>query len=112
MMLTRFFHFLACTLLLAASAWAQNNNAVTAGEFIVEPATLHNLGFEWKISGDDNRNATVAVQYRKVGETNWREALPLLRIGDEKVGRAQLSRILDAALFRGQHSRCRRKHSV
>lgn len=89
MMLTRFFHFLVCTLLLAASAWAQNNNAVTAGEFIVEPATIHNLGFEWKISGDDNHNATVAVQYRKVGETNWREALPLLRIGDEKVGRAR-----------------------
>ena len=44
-------------------------NAVTAGEFIVEPATLHNLGFGWKISGDDNRNATVAVQYRSEGSS-------------------------------------------
>src|SRR6185436_2785567 len=59
------------------------------GEFIVEPATLHNLGFEWKISGDDNRNAEVAVRYRKRGDAAWREALPMLRIGDEKVGRAR-----------------------
>jgi len=67
----------------------QNSNAVTPGDFIVEPPTLINLGFEWKIKGDDNRNATVAVQYRKVGESPWREALPLLRIGDEKVWRAR-----------------------
>src|SRR5262245_8180623 len=67
----------------------QNNNAVTAGDFIVEPSTLINLGFEWKIKGDDNRNATVAVQYRKAGGSQWREALPLLRIGDEKVWRAR-----------------------
>jgi hypothetical protein len=79
---------LCCFLsLLSLGGFAQN--AVTAGEFIVEPATLHNLGFEWKISSDDNRNAQVAVQYRKVGETNWQAAQPLLRIGDEKVGRAR-----------------------
>ncbi len=67
----------------------QNNNAVSSGDFIVDPPTLINLGFEWKIKGDDNRNATVAVQYRKAGESQWREALPLLRIGDEKVWRAR-----------------------
>ena len=27
----------------------QNNNAVSSGEFIVEPPILINLGFEWKI---------------------------------------------------------------
>ena len=31
------------------------------GEFVVEPPTLINLGFEWFIDGDDNRNAPVAV---------------------------------------------------
>ena len=46
----------------------RNNNAVIPGDFIVEPPTLINIGFEWKIKGDDNRNATVAVQYRKAGE--------------------------------------------
>ncbi len=75
--------------LFSLTSFAQTNNAVTAGAFIVEPPTLLNLGFEWKISGDDNRTASVTVQYRQVGTTNWREALPLLRIGDEKVGRAR-----------------------
>jgi len=72
-------------LILASSLNAQN--AVAAGEFMVEPPTLHNLGFEWKISGDDNRNATVTVHYRVQGSTAWKEAQPLLRIGDEKVWR-------------------------
>jgi hypothetical protein len=64
-------------------------DTVISGEFIVEPPTLLNLGFEWKIQGDDNRNATVAVQYRKKGQSEWKEALPMLRIGDEKVWRAR-----------------------
>ena len=65
------------------------SDSVTAGKFIVEPATFHNAGFEWKISGDDNRNATVSVRFREVGETLWREGQSLLRIGDEKVWRAR-----------------------
>src|SRR5215831_3545739 len=40
-------------------------NRVEAGAFIVEHPTLINLGFEWMIAGDDNRNASVAVRYRK-----------------------------------------------
>ncbi|MDH5603422.1 MAG: hypothetical protein OEY51_05770, partial [Cyclobacteriaceae bacterium] len=62
-------------------------DAVTPGEFITEPATFHNLGFEWKITGDDNRDATVAVSFRPVGATKWSLAQPLLRIGGEKVWR-------------------------
>ena len=42
-------------------------DVVTAGAFVVELATLHNLGFEWSISGDQNRNATVAVAYGLLG---------------------------------------------
>ena len=81
---------LALFVLGSASFGTQSgNNAVIPGEFIVEPPTLMNLGFEWKIQGDDNRNATVAVQYRKKGQSDWKEALPLLRIGDEKVWRAR-----------------------
>jgi hypothetical protein len=66
-----------------------DNNAVAPGEFIVEPPTLMNLGFEWKIQGDENRNATVTVQYRKKGQSDWKDALPMLRVGDEKVWRAK-----------------------
>jgi hypothetical protein len=57
----------------------------TAREFITEPPTLVSLGFEWRIDGDDNRNAVVAVSYRKKGDSAWREGLPLLRIGNERI---------------------------
>jgi hypothetical protein len=46
-----------------------------------------NLGFEWQIRGDANRNATVTVRYRKVHDIEWRPALPLVRIGGEKIYR-------------------------
>ncbi|MDP3001089.1 MAG: hypothetical protein Q8N47_26640 [Bryobacterales bacterium] len=75
------------SLLLAAAASLCAQNPTTAGRFHVEHPTLLNLGFEWSISGDDNRNAQVAVQYRPSGESAWRNALPLLRIGGENVGR-------------------------
>jgi len=58
---------------------------VTAGELTTEPPTLICLGFEWRIEGDDNRNAEVQVTYRKSGENDWKEAFPLLRIGGERV---------------------------
>ena len=78
-----------CLLLGSAprpSATAQDN--VTPGEFVVEPATLINLGFEWFIDGDDNRNATVDVRYRKKGEARWKHALPLLRLQHEEIYQA------------------------
>jgi hypothetical protein len=58
---------------------------VVARDVYVEPPTLISLGFEWNIDGDDNRNASVAVSYRKKGEQAWREGLPLLRIGNERI---------------------------
>ncbi len=44
------------------------------------------LGFEWRISGDDNRNAHVDVTYRRKGEQEWRKALPLMRSQNEEIG--------------------------
>lgn len=60
-------------------------NQTMADEFLVEPTTLLCAGFEWKIYGDENRNASVSVEYRKKGEQEWKEGHPLLRIGSEKV---------------------------
>ena len=60
-------------------------SAVSTGELLVEPPTLINLGFEWFIQGDDNRNAAVEVSYRRQGETGWSPALPLLRLQGERV---------------------------
>ena len=67
----------ALTLMLAGAVMAQAQqapatakpaNAVRAGAFFTERPTLLSLGFSWKISGDENRNASVAVRYRRVGE--------------------------------------------
>ena len=71
--------------LIMAPTLASAANAVTAEAFTVERPTLLSLGFEWRIGGDDNRNASVAVAYRKKGETKWQAALPMLRIGGERV---------------------------
>jgi len=79
--------------LAAANAVAQRpanvaspaTNAVVAGELVVEPPTLINLGFEWWIEGDDNRNATVAVSFRERGQADWQPALPLLRLHGERI---------------------------
>ena len=42
-------------------------DAVTPGEFVVERPTLICQGFQWFVDGDDNRNATVKVEFRQVG---------------------------------------------
>ena len=67
---------------------SQAMNAAKAGQFVVEPPTLICLGFEWAIAGDENRNATVKVSYRPAGQSAWKDALPLLRMGGEKIFRA------------------------
>jgi hypothetical protein len=67
------------------AAAADSNNEVTPGEFVIDHPTLINLGFEWLIQGDDNRNARVDVTYRKRGETLWKVALPLLRLQGERI---------------------------
>jgi hypothetical protein len=54
-------------------------------ELVIDPPTLINLGFEWPIEGDDNRNATVEVAYRRTGENSWKQALPLLRLQGERI---------------------------
>ncbi len=86
-----------CAVALAASAAlfraappldaqsAATENAVSAGEFVVDPPTLINLGFEWLVEGDANRSASVAVTYRKTGETVWRQGLPLMRLNGERI---------------------------
>jgi len=79
--------FLAVLLPVSALApgEAQSLNATRAEAFITERPTLLSLGFEWHIAGDDNRNAAVAVTYRKKGESRWRDALPMMRLQREQI---------------------------
>lgn len=75
-------HFSAILILAAlAPAWASAGNSVKAGKLVIERPTLICLGFEWRIEGDENRNAKVEVQYREPGQAEWREYLPLYRVG-------------------------------
>ena len=73
---------LVATALLALPAQGQKTTA--PGDFWIEPPTLVSLGFEWRITGDDNRNAKVEVTYRKRGDSEWRNGLPLLRLQREQ----------------------------
>src|SRR5262245_32496024 len=75
---------LAATAVRPALA-APEDVKVTPGEFVIEHPTLINLGFEWHIDGDANRNASVDVSFRKQGETTWRNAMPLARLQGEQV---------------------------
>jgi len=107
---------LFCLLFLLLSISSFAGEGVIAGEFIIDPPTFHNLGFEWKIEGDDNHNATVFVNFRSEGSDRWEPAQPMLRIGDEKVWRAKeyleywTPRMFAGSIFGlepGQHYECR-----
>ena len=87
---------------LAHSAIAAEGDAkVTPGEFVIEHPTLINLGFEWHIDGDANRNASVEVSYRKQGETAWRTGMPLVRLHGEQVFQRNVFNLVTPNMFAG-----------
>jgi hypothetical protein len=88
-------------LLMSTAPRAADMNGVAPGEFIVEPPTLINLGFEWFIDGDDNRNASVAVSYRKQGDSQWKRALPLLRLQGERIFNGAMLDVVSPNMFAG-----------
>jgi hypothetical protein len=77
-------HVAVSLLFVLAFPAARAADGTVAGELIVDPPTLIALGFAWPIRGDDNRNATVSIQYRKKGDTEWRRGLDPLRLQNEE----------------------------
>ncbi|MBL8024843.1 MAG: helix-turn-helix domain-containing protein, partial [Fibrobacteres bacterium] len=72
--------------ILLATAFAYSSTITTILQNpVVEHPTFICAGFNWLISGDDNRNSSVSLHYRKSGEKAWQEGLPLLRIGNEVI---------------------------
>lgn len=69
---------LAATLMAATALPAQR--AVRPDRLVIEPPTLHCVSVQYHLRGDENENATCAVQYRRPGDSAWREAQPLLRV--------------------------------
>jgi len=90
--------------LTSAPAPAENASK-PLGEPVLEVPTLHCLGAYWVISGDDNKNAKVEVQYRKSGTQDWLKAMDLFRVekGANKLEKAEgkLKVPQDAWLFAG-----------
>ena len=96
----------ACLVILLGSAGfaqqpAATVNGVTPGDLVVDPPTLINLGFEWLIDGDANRNAKVDVSYRKVGESAWKTGMPLLRLQGERVTQPNVFALVSPNMFAG-----------
>ncbi len=84
-----------------AAAPPPSPEAVIAGELLSEPATLHNLGFEWFIQGDSNRNAMVEVSYRARGAASWNRAMPLLRLHGERIYAESRVDVVSPNMFAG-----------
>jgi hypothetical protein len=82
-------------------AAAPGDAQVTPGEFVIEHPTLQNLGFEWHIDGDGNRNAKVDVSYRKQGETAWHTAMPLVRLHGEQTWQPNVFNVILPNMFAG-----------
>ncbi|MBL9026454.1 MAG: right-handed parallel beta-helix repeat-containing protein, partial [Myxococcales bacterium] len=62
----------------ARAALAQD--ATVPGQPSATYPTFHNLSIEWPITGDDDADGTVTVRYRKQGEADFRDAMPLVRV--------------------------------
>jgi hypothetical protein len=90
---------LACLMGLAGAAEAEDK--VTPGELVIDHPTLINLGFEWIVQGDDNRNAQVAVTYRQQGENDWKQGLPLLRLQGERIYQENSWNLISPNMFAG-----------
>jgi hypothetical protein len=70
----------ASLLLLTFAGLCSAADSTTPGDVSAPHPTLTNLTIEWMIDGDDNLNGVVRVQFRRVDERNWREAMPLRRV--------------------------------
>jgi hypothetical protein len=65
---------------------ARGQDALSPGLLLADEPTVQAIGLRWLVTGDDNRDATASVFFRRAGGPAWREALPLLRIHGETAG--------------------------
>jgi len=61
------------------------DNLLHPGTPKLDRPTLMALGVQLPITGDDNFNATVSLQYRLTGTQTWQTGLPLFRVHPETV---------------------------
>jgi hypothetical protein len=105
--------FCLLTLSIATMLFAQSRGSVAQpGAVDIEPPTTGALGVEWRIQGDDNRNASVTLAWRRTGETAWRDGLPLLRVQAEAVQQGASFHYVAPEHVCGQRVRPRARHVV
>jgi hypothetical protein len=91
--------FAAC-LFFCGPATAQGKvDGALPGALTAEASTPHSIGVRWPVVGDRNRNATIAVAYRKVGGEAWAEGYPLFRTYNDRVSPDNV--VHDGHLFAG-----------
>jgi hypothetical protein len=76
--------FLLSIAVLASAIPALAGPGITPGELIIDPPTLICAGFQWHFSGDDDGDATCAIEFRKAGTDQWRDGMRLLRVAEAK----------------------------
>ncbi|MBD3322734.1 MAG: hypothetical protein GF350_16655, partial [Chitinivibrionales bacterium] len=65
-----------CAVSFSVPVWASPS---VPGD-ITAYSTIYSIGIEWDIEGDTNHNASCPVQYRKAGETGWKDFVGLFRV--------------------------------
>jgi hypothetical protein len=77
---TRFSLTILAVLVLSTSVSLGADPARVQSDPQLERPTLHSLGVYWIIQGDDNRNASIHLEFRKRGAPSWRAGAPLVRV--------------------------------
>ncbi|MCP5347345.1 MAG: hypothetical protein R3F41_17495 [Gammaproteobacteria bacterium] len=90
-----------CSTLIASAAMAQESSQTRPGELVINNPTLINLGFEWHIEGDSNRNAQVSVSYRRQGDSTWLTGMPLMRLQNEHIQQSDTWNLVVPNMFAG-----------
>lgn len=63
----------------------KREDKLVLGQLLEERPTFKCLGVRWYIKGDQNRNASMEMEYRRVGDKKWKKTYPALRVGGEIV---------------------------
>jgi hypothetical protein len=75
----------ASRLVQVANAPAPGADVLSVLDVRIDPPTLHALGVQVLVAGDENRNGRITARYRPVGGAAWFAGLPLLRVFPETI---------------------------
>ena len=71
---------LSLSVLCLVPSLALAQDATTPGEVATPHPTLEHIAIEWAIAGDADADGVVSVRYRAMGDTTFRDSIPLVRV--------------------------------